>query len=69
MVCDVSSYDQVISARQTLEQEWGQADTLVNNAGIAHNAPAEEMTVADWDRMLQVNLSGVFYAARCSAPE
>ena len=64
VVCDVSSYDQVISARQTLEQEWGQADTLVNNAGIAHNAPAEEMTVADWDRMLQVNLSGVFYCSQ-----
>ena len=38
MVCDVSSYEQVSSARRTLEQEWGQADTLVNNAGIASNA-------------------------------
>ena len=64
MVCDVSSYEQVSSARRTLEQEWGQADTLVNNAGIASNAPAEEMTVADWDRMLQINLSGVFYCSQ-----
>jgi NAD(P)-dependent dehydrogenase (short-subunit alcohol dehydrogenase family) len=64
VVCDVSSYDQVTSARRTLEQEWGQADTLINNAGIAHNAPAEEMTVAEWDRMLQVNLSGVFYCSQ-----
>jgi NAD(P)-dependent dehydrogenase (short-subunit alcohol dehydrogenase family) len=64
VVCDVSSYDQVTSARHTLEQEWGQADTLINNAGIAHNAPAEEMAVAEWDRMLQVNLSGVFYCSQ-----
>jgi NAD(P)-dependent dehydrogenase (short-subunit alcohol dehydrogenase family) len=64
MVCDVSSYEQVSSARRTLEQEWGQADTLVNNAGIASNAPAEEMTVAGWDRMLQINLSGVFYCSQ-----
>jgi NAD(P)-dependent dehydrogenase (short-subunit alcohol dehydrogenase family) len=64
VACDVSSYDQVSSARDTLEQEWGQADTLVNNAGIAHNVPAEAMTVADWDRMLQVNLSGVFFCSQ-----
>ncbi|HXW79825.1 MAG TPA: SDR family oxidoreductase [Acidimicrobiales bacterium] len=64
VVCDVSSYEQVVSARDRLEQEWGQADTLINNAGIAHNAPAEAMTVPDWDRMLQVNLSGVFYCSQ-----
>jgi NAD(P)-dependent dehydrogenase (short-subunit alcohol dehydrogenase family) len=64
VACDVASYDQVSSARQTLEEEWGQADTLVNNAGIAHNVAAQEMTVAEWDRMLQVNLSGVFYCSQ-----
>ena len=34
---------------QALDARWeAPADTLVNNAGIAYNAPAEEMTVAEW---------------------
>lgn len=44
--------------------EGGAADILVNNAGIAHNAPALDMAVADWQRVIDVNLSGVFYTAR-----
>ncbi|SRR5579875_1095616 len=63
-VCDVSSYDQVAEARRSLEATWGTADTLVNNAGIVVNEPAEAMTVHNWDRVLQVNLSGAFYCSQ-----
>jgi NAD(P)-dependent dehydrogenase (short-subunit alcohol dehydrogenase family) len=64
-ICDVSSYEQVAAARDALEARWGApADTLVNNAGIGYNAPAEEMSVAEWERMLSVNLSGVFYCSQ-----
>ena len=63
-ICDVSSYEQVQAAQLSLEERWGQTDTLVNNAGIAYHAPAEEMTVQEWDRMLQVNLSGVFFCSQ-----
>ena len=64
-ICDVSSYDQIAAARRAVEARWGaHADTLVNNAGIAYNAPAEEMSVEEWDRMLQINLSGVFYCSQ-----
>jgi NAD(P)-dependent dehydrogenase (short-subunit alcohol dehydrogenase family) len=63
-ICDVSSYDQVRAARDALEARWGRADTLINNAGIAYNAPAEEMSVEEWDRMLKINLSGAFYCSQ-----
>ena len=63
-ICDVSSYEQVCAAAKGLEARWGSTDTLVNNAGIAYHAPAETMSVAEWDRMLQVNLSGVFYCSQ-----
>ncbi|MGS4947287.1 SDR family NAD(P)-dependent oxidoreductase [Meridianimarinicoccus sp. RP-17] len=39
-------------------------DILVNNAGIVHNAPALDVDPLDWQRVIDVNLSGVFYTAR-----
>ena len=63
-ICDVTSYEQVSAAAKALETRWGRTDTLVNNAGIAYHAPAETMSVAEWDRMLSVNLSGVFYCSQ-----
>lgn len=62
--CDVSSYEQVVAAEQDLVARWGRPDVLVNNAGIVNNIPAESMVPADWDRILQVNLSGVFYCSQ-----
>lgn len=65
VVCDISSYEQVSSARASLLSRWGgEADTLVNNAGIVRNVPAEEMAVEDWDDVLKVNLSGCFYCSQ-----
>jgi NAD(P)-dependent dehydrogenase (short-subunit alcohol dehydrogenase family) len=62
--CDISSYDEVRAAREALDEAWGRADVLVNNAGIFSNAAAEDMTVADWDRVVHVNLSGAFYCSQ-----
>jgi NAD(P)-dependent dehydrogenase (short-subunit alcohol dehydrogenase family) len=42
----------------------GKIDVFVNNAGIAHNVPAEEMTDEEWRRMLSINLDGVFWCCR-----
>jgi NAD(P)-dependent dehydrogenase (short-subunit alcohol dehydrogenase family) len=42
----------------------GKIDIFVNNAGIAHNVPAEEMSDEQWRRMLSINLDGVFWCCR-----
>ncbi|MGA2529605.1 MAG: glucose 1-dehydrogenase [Acidimicrobiales bacterium] len=63
-ICDVSSYEQVRAARAELEERWGPADVLVNNAGIAQHVPAEQMSAEDWNRMLAVNLSGPFFCSQ-----
>ena len=49
---------------QKMFQEFGTVDILVNNAGIQRDAPFEEMTLADWQLVLDVNLTGQFLCAQ-----
>jgi len=55
-------------ARATV-QTYGKLDILVNNAGIYMQADAVEMTEEDWDRILDVNLKGVFLCSKYCIPE
>jgi NAD(P)-dependent dehydrogenase (short-subunit alcohol dehydrogenase family) len=43
---------------------WGRADVLVNNAGVSFIAPAESISVADYRRVLEVNLVAPFLMAK-----
>jgi len=54
--------------RATVET-YGKLDILVNNAGIYVQADAVEMTEGDWDRILDVNLKGVFLCSKYCIPE
>ena len=62
--CDVSKEDEVIAMFDRCRREMGTLDIVVANAGIQRDAPLEEMTVAQWDRVLGVNLTGQFLCAR-----
>lgn len=46
---------------------WGRIDVLVNNAGITKDTLLIRMSDEDWERVLDTNLSGVFYATRAAA--
>ncbi|WP_296751089.1 SDR family NAD(P)-dependent oxidoreductase [Thiobacillus sp.] len=49
--------------------EYGQLDIAVNNAGISHDlAPAAEIPIETWDRVIRIDLSGVFYAVHAQIP-
>jgi NAD(P)-dependent dehydrogenase (short-subunit alcohol dehydrogenase family) len=48
----------------TIMQEFGRIDVLVNNAGISSIAPAEETTTEEWRRVMEVNLLGPFLYCR-----
>lgn len=63
-VADVSKSTQVRALFETVDQELGAPDILVNNAGIGVFKAAAEITIDDWDRTLETNLSGVFYCCR-----
>ena len=47
-----------------LASSWGEADGLVNNAGIVQNVPAVDVLPEDWRTVIEVNLSGVFYCSQ-----
>ena len=67
--CDVTVLPQIENAAARVDSTFGRVDMLVNNAGIGgfngqlHNLPPEQ-----WDRILNTNLRGVYYAIRCFAP-
>jgi 3-oxoacyl-[acyl-carrier protein] reductase len=57
---DVSNYDEVRTMYEAVEEEFGGIDVLVNNAGITADKKFENMTRDDWERVIDVNLGGVF---------
>jgi NAD(P)-dependent dehydrogenase (short-subunit alcohol dehydrogenase family) len=61
---DVSDEATVRGMVGTVMGEFGRADVLVNNAGISTIVPAEETTLAEWNRTLAVNLTGPFLVCR-----
>ncbi|OAN75948.1 3-oxoacyl-ACP reductase [Sulfitobacter sp. EhC04] len=67
-VLDVSDRDQCHDVMRRVTESEGQIDILINNAGISGYRPFADMTGADWDRVLDVDLKGVFFCAQAVAP-
>jgi NAD(P)-dependent dehydrogenase (short-subunit alcohol dehydrogenase family) len=65
--CDVGDAENVAALVAEAETTFGGIDILVNNAGIVHGADFLELTEADFDRVLRVNLKGAFLAAQGAA--
>lgn len=61
---DVSSEDEVVSMVGSAVAELDGLDILINNAGIQISRPSEELSSADFDKVLAVNLRGAFLCAR-----
>lgn len=64
---DVTDAKSVAEAVNRTTAELGGLHIALNNAGIAHQAPAEDLTADDWRRMIDVNLTGVFLTAQAEA--
>lgn len=67
LTLDVSDEAKVAAAFEDVEARHGRLDVLVSNAGIALRKPTVELTRADWDKVVAVNLSGVFLCAQAAA--
>lgn len=64
LVLDVTDAAACEAAAARLAEAEGAPDILINNAGIVQNAPALEVALDDWRRVIDVNLHGVFHTAR-----
>ena len=61
---DVGAEDGVCAALDETARRYGRLDVLINNAGVDVTAPIDELTVADWDRVIRTNLRGPFLTSR-----
>lgn len=61
---DVSKADEVMAMYSQIIESWGGVDILINNAGIQIANNSEDVTVAEFDKVLSVNLRGAFLCAR-----
>jgi 2-deoxy-D-gluconate 3-dehydrogenase len=63
---DVSAIEKINETFAQVHQHFGRLDILVNNAGLGANHPAVEVTEADWDGMMDVNLKGLFFCCQAA---
>ena len=68
VVGDVGNPDHVRAIYNRIYQDCSHLDVLVNNAGISHINLLSDMTDEDWNRIIQTNLSSVFYCCRQAIP-
>lgn len=66
---DVSQEDQVLKMFEQMYDTYGTIDILVNNAGLQKDSPFPEMSLEDWNTVVNINLTGQFLCAREAAKE
>jgi len=68
LACELEYPEAVAAAFGELEARFGRLDALINIAGINHRAGVRQMQLADWNRMLKVNVGAMFLTAKYGVP-
>lgn len=66
MALDVRDVAQIETVFAAVQATFGRLDIVVNNAGLGANHPALDVTEADWDQMMDVNLKGLFFCCQAA---
>ncbi len=64
MKVNTADYNEIESAAKKVNETFGRIDILINNAGITRDSTLKKMTVEQWQQVIDVNLSGVFYCTK-----
>src|ERR1700741_4276198 len=64
VACDVKSQASIQGVVDATLSEFGRIDVLINNAGISWGSPAEQMSLEDWNKVIEINLTGTFLCAQ-----
>jgi 3-oxoacyl-[acyl-carrier protein] reductase len=67
LAADLARPEEVARLFMAVDAQWGQVDILVNNAGSSMIAPSEQLSLADWQRTLDLNLTAPFLCAQEAA--
>ncbi len=68
-VCDVTKEDEVAKFVADVKEKYGAIDILVNNAGIIKRIPMTEMTLSEWNQVIDVDLTGPFICSKAVLPD
>ncbi len=66
--CDVTRAEEIQSAVDAATAKWGRIDILVASAGIYTGSPLPEVSLQQWQRLIDINLTGVFLSNKAVAP-
>lgn len=66
---DVRNFDDEKNAVQLITEKFGRLDYVIANAGLGIFSPIDEMSLEDWDTMIETNLTGVFHTLKASVEE
>ncbi|MDR1724792.1 MAG: beta-ketoacyl-ACP reductase [Bacteroidales bacterium] len=64
MKVNTAKFEEVENAAKEVNNKFGRIDILINNAGITRDATLKKMTIEQWQQVIDVNLTGVFYCIK-----
>lgn len=67
-LADVSKLEEVEKMVESIKKEFGRLDILVNNAGICQDKTLAKMTKEEWQRVIDIDLTGVFNCSKAALP-
>ena len=67
-LADVSKFEEVEKMVENIQKEFGRLDVLVNNAGITQDRTLAKMTKEEWQKVIDIDLTGVFNCTKVALP-
>ncbi|MCR4029595.1 MULTISPECIES: SDR family oxidoreductase [Flavobacterium] len=66
---DVRNFDDELKVVEQIVSKFGKLDIVIANAGVGKFAPIDEMSLEDWNTMIDTNLTGAFHTLKATCPQ